>query len=134
MAWTGQSSYCQSCVPSQVNTCSSSRFTFVRVRLLSCFCAVTFVIFPMVLVGPFSALFFLLCPDLSSYNPHLSCALPRFRQPTCFFVSDLFCNLSSFFLTISSPFHPALTEAILLIHLFLIFGIFKLQSRVVSSV
>ena len=72
--------------------------------------------------------------DLSSYNPHLSCGLPRFRQPTYFFVSDLFCNLSSFFLTISSPFHPALTEAILLIHLFWIFVIFKLQSRVVSSV
>ena len=30
---------------------------------------------------------------------HLSCGLPRFLKPSCFFVSDLFGNLSSFILT-----------------------------------
>ena len=30
---------------------------------------------------------------------HLSCCLPRFLHPSCFFVSDMFCKLSSFILT-----------------------------------
>ena len=35
---------------------------------------------------------------LFTQSSHISCGLPRFLKP-CFFVSDLFGNLSSFFLT-----------------------------------
>ena len=39
----------------------------------------------------------------------LSCGVPRFLEPSGFFVSDIFGNISYFILTImSSPFHPAL--------------------------
>ena len=44
--------------------------------------------------------------SLFTQSSHLSCGLPRFLKPSCFSVSDLFGNLSSFILT--SPFHPAL--------------------------
>ncbi len=46
--------------------------------------------------------------SLFTQSSDLSCGLPRFLQPSCFFVSDHFGNLSSFILTMSSPFHPAL--------------------------
>ena len=39
----------------------------------------------------------------------LSCGFPRFLQPPCYFVSDLFVNLPSFVLTmlVNSTLHPA---------------------------
>ena len=37
--------------------------------------------------------------SLFTQSSHLRCGLPRFLQPSCFFVSDLFDNLSSFILT-----------------------------------
>ena len=37
--------------------------------------------------------------SLYTQSSHLSCGLPRFLQPSCFFVSALFGNLSSFILT-----------------------------------
>ena len=48
--------------------------------------------------------------SLFTQSSHLNCGRPRFLEPSCFFVSDFFGNLSSFTLTIhvSSPFHPAL--------------------------
>ena len=38
--------------------------------------------------------------SLFKQSSHLSCCRPRFLQPPCSFVSDLFGNLSSFILTI----------------------------------
>ena len=37
--------------------------------------------------------------SLFTQSSHLRCGLPRFLKPSCFFVSDLFGNLSSFILT-----------------------------------
>ena len=37
--------------------------------------------------------------SLFTQSSHLNCGLPRFLIPSCFFVSDLFGNLSSFILT-----------------------------------
>ena len=37
--------------------------------------------------------------SLFTQSSHLSCGLPRFLQPSCFFVSDIFGNISSFILT-----------------------------------
>ena len=37
--------------------------------------------------------------SLFTQSSHLSCDLPRFLKPSCFFVSDLFGNLLSFILT-----------------------------------
>ena len=37
--------------------------------------------------------------SLFAQSSHLDCGLPRFLKPSCFFVSDLFGNLSSFILT-----------------------------------
>ena len=37
--------------------------------------------------------------SLFTQSSHLSCGLPRFLQPSCFIVSDLFGNFSSFILT-----------------------------------
>ena len=37
--------------------------------------------------------------SLFTQSSHLSCGLPHFLQPSCFFVSDLFGNLASFILT-----------------------------------
>ena len=57
-------------------------------------------LFPLVpVVGLFSPLFFLLCLFQISLHTLLSCGLPSFLQPSCFFLSDLFRNLSSFILT-----------------------------------
>ena len=36
---------------------------------------------------------------LFTQSSHLCCGLPRFLQPSCFFVSDIFGNISSFILT-----------------------------------
>ena len=36
--------------------------------------------------------------SLSTQSSHLSCGLPRYLQPACFFVSDLFRNVSSIIL------------------------------------
>ena len=41
-------------------------------------------------VGHFAPFIFLLC--LFTQSSHLSCGLPRFLEPSCFFVSDLFGN------------------------------------------
>ena len=58
-------------------------------------------LFPLIPdISLFSPLFFILClSQISLKSSHLSCGLPRFLQPSCFFVSDLFGNLSSFILT-----------------------------------
>ena len=37
--------------------------------------------------------------SLLTQSSHLICGLPRFLQPSCFFVSDIFGHLSSFILT-----------------------------------
>ena len=37
--------------------------------------------------------------SLFKQSSHLSCGLPHFLQPSCFFVSNIFGNLSSFILT-----------------------------------
>ena len=42
--------------------------------------------------------------SLLTQSSHLSCGLPRFLKLSCFFVSDIFGNLSSFILTIC-PYH-----------------------------
>ena len=85
--------------------CSSSGFPCVGVRLvyLSLRCTATFVIrFHWSLLLAFSLHFssssaFL--RSLFTQSSHLSCGLPRFLQPSCFIVSDLFGNFSSFILT-----------------------------------
>ena len=86
-------------------TCSSSGFPCVGVRLVysSLRCTATFVIrFHWSLLLAFSLHFssssaFL--RSLFTQSSHLSCGLPRFLQPSCFIVSDLFGNFSSFILT-----------------------------------
>ena len=85
--------------------CSFSCFPCVGVRLVhwSLRCTATFIIrFHWSLLGVFSLHFssssaFLRYLFTQSY--HLRCGLPRFMQPSCFFVSDLFGKLSSFILT-----------------------------------
>ena len=67
-----------------------------------CFTATFVILFTeLPVVGLFSPLFsspaFL--RSLFTQSFHLSCGLPRFPQPSCFFISDLFGNLSSFILT-----------------------------------
>ena len=63
-------------------------------------------LFPL---GPVVGLFFLcLLRSLFTQSSHLSCGLPHFLQPSCFFVSDLFGNLASFILTMC-PAHVLLT-------------------------
>ena len=86
-------------------SCSSSGFPCVGVRLVysSLRCTATFVIrFHWSLLLAFSLHFssssaFL--RSLFTQSSHLSCGLPRFLQPSCFIVSDLFGNFSSFILT-----------------------------------
>ena len=81
--------------------CSSSGFPCVGVRLVysSLRCAATFVIrFHWSLLLAFSLHFssssaFL--RSLFTQSSHLSCGLPRFLQPSCFIVSDLFGKLES---------------------------------------
>ena len=46
--------------------------------------------------------------SLFTQSSHLSCGLPRFLQPSCFFDSDLFSNLSSFILTMCPAHSPSL--------------------------
>ena len=82
---------------------------------LSLSCMAIFVLFfttfLLTVVGIFSPLFFrtAFLRPVFTQSSHLSCGLPRFLQPSCFFVSDLFDNLSSFILAnVSSPFLPAL--------------------------
>ena len=85
--------------------CSSSGFPCVGVRLVysSLRCTATLVIrFHWSLLLAFSLHFssssaFL--RSLFTQSSHLSCGLPRFLQPSCFIVSDLFGNFSSFILT-----------------------------------
>ena len=85
---------------------SSSGFALVRVRLvwLSLRCTATFIIyFHWSLLLAFSLYFSSASAFLRSLftqSSHLSGGLPRFLQPSCFFVSDLFGNLSSFILTL----------------------------------
>ena len=87
-------------------SCSSSGFPFVGVRLVywSLCCTATFVIcFHWSLLLAFSLHFssssaFL--RSLFTQSSHLNCGIPRFLHPSCFFVSDLFNNLSSVILTI----------------------------------
>ena len=93
----------------QSKPCSSSRFTFVGLRLVFRYCVVcsaTFTCFHCSLCLAFSLHF-------SSYSifrqsSQLSCGLPLFLQ-SCIFVPDLLVNLSSFILSMSWPFVPALT-------------------------
>ena len=83
-------------------SCSSSGFPYVEARLVywSLRWTATFVkkksIDPC--CWPFLSTFLPPLPfsDLSSHNTHLSCGLPRFLQPSFFFVSDIFGGLSSF--------------------------------------
>ena len=87
------------------DSCYSSCFPYVVVRLVysSLRCTATFVIrFHWFLLLAFSLHFssssaFL--RSLFTQSSHLSCGLPRFLQPSCFIVSDLFGNFSSFILT-----------------------------------
>ena len=59
-------------------------------------------LFPL---DPVVAFYLLFCSSsaflgsLFTQSSHLRCGLPRFLSPSCFFVSDLFGNLSSFILT-----------------------------------
>ena len=85
--------------------CSSSGFLFVGVNLVSCHSVVRLfsLFFPLLPVVGLSLHFssssaFL--RSLFTHSSHLRCGLPRFLQPSCFFVSDLFGNLSSFILTV----------------------------------
>ena len=83
----------------------SSGFPCVGVRLvyLSLRCTATFVIrFHWSLLLAFSLHFSsssVFLRSLFTQSSHLSCGLPRFLQPSCFIVSDLFGNFSSFILT-----------------------------------
>ena len=85
--------------------CSSSCFPCVGVRLIywSLRSTATFVIcFHRSLLLAFSLHFssssaFL--RSLFTQSSHLSCGLPRFLEPSCFFVSALFGSLSSFIRT-----------------------------------
>ena len=84
--------------------CSSRGFPCVGVRLVywSLRCTATFVIrFHWSLLMAFSLHFSSFSASLRSLfkqSSHLSCGLPRFLQLSCFFVSDIFGNLSSFIL------------------------------------
>ena len=85
--------------------CSSSGFSCVGARLVywSLRCTATFVIrFHWSLLLAFSIHFSsssAILRSLFTQSSHLSCGLPRFLQPSCFFFSDLFGSLSSFILT-----------------------------------
>ena len=80
-------------------SCSSSCFPFDEEAGHSSLCCMdTFVIFsippccwPILLSLPF--------PEISLHSFYFSYSPPRFLQPHCFFVSDLFGNISSFILT-----------------------------------
>ena len=88
-----------------IEYCSSSGFPCVGVMLVyrSLQSTATFVIcFHWSLLLAFSLHFssssaFL--RSLFTQSSHLSCGLPRFREPSCFFVSALFGSLSSFIRT-----------------------------------
>ena len=86
-------------------SCSSYGFPCVGVMLVysSLRCTATFVIrFYWSLLLAFSLHFSSSSAFLSSLltqSYYLSCGLPRFLQPSCFIVSDLFGNCSSFILT-----------------------------------
>ena len=90
---------------SRTASCSSSDFPSVEVRqvYLSLRCTAFFVnVFHWSLLLAFSLHFSFSSAFLGSFftqSSHRSCGLPRFRQQPCFFVSDLFRNLSSFILT-----------------------------------
>ena len=75
----------------------SSHFDFVRARPVICHSAVRLLLLS-ISIGPcrwpslrFSSAFL---RSLFTHSSHLSCGLPRFLQPSCCFVSDLFGNLS----------------------------------------
>ena len=54
-----------------------------------------------------SSSYVFIIPHFKQFSP-LSCGVPRFLELSCFFVSDLFGNISYFILTtMSSPFHAA---------------------------
>ena len=80
-----------------------SPFVGVRLVYLSLHCKATFVIyFHWSLLLAFALHFSsssALLISLFTQSSHLSSGLPRFLQPSCFFVSDLFGNLSSVILT-----------------------------------
>ena len=84
---------------------SSSRFPVVgvrqvthhhAVRLLLLFSSIAHCCFTLPSIFPLSSAFL---RSLFRQSSHLSCGLPHFLQPPCFFVSVLFNNLSSFILT-----------------------------------
>ena len=90
--------------------CSSSGFLCVGVRLVywSLRSTTTFVIcFHWSLLLAFSLHFSsssAFIRSLFTQSSHRSCGLPRFQKPSCFFVSDLFGNLSSFILTMCTAY------------------------------
>ena len=85
-----------------------SLFVGVRLVYLSLRSTATFVIsFCRSLLLAFSSSSAFL-RSLFTQSSHLSCGLPRFLQPCCFFVSDLFSNLSSFILTMCPAHSPSL--------------------------
>ena len=52
--------------------------------------------------------------SLFTQSSHLNCGLPRFLQPSCFFVSHLFGDLSSFILTLCPALFTRLLFCLLL--------------------
>ena len=80
----------QGLAPVQDSSCHSA----VRLSTVISFQWSLFLAFSLHFSSPSA---FLRC--LFTQSSHLSCGLPRFLQPSCFFVSDLFGNLSSFILT-----------------------------------
>ena len=90
----------------KIYACSSSRFPYLGVRLVIRHSAVPLFLSFISIVPCFLSSFLprslpFLVLDLSSDNQdsHLSCGLPHFLQPPCFFVSDPFRNLLTFILT-----------------------------------
>ena len=89
----------------QVSSCSSSGFPLVGVRLVywSIHCTATFVIFfdwsQLLAFSLHLSSSSAFLRSLFTQSSHRSCGLPRFLQPPCVFISDLFCNPPSFILT-----------------------------------
>ena len=80
-------------------SCSSFGLPCVGVRLVTPIYGYIVIFFHWSVVDLFSPLFFLLCLFQISLHTLLSRGLPSFLQPSCFFLSDLFRNLSSFIQT-----------------------------------
>ena len=81
------------------------RHSTVRLLLFNCFhCSM---LLPFSLHFSSSSSAFPMYPFMQSF--HLGCGHSGFLQPTCFFVSALFVNFSSFILTVSTHFIRLLT-------------------------